>query len=236
MCYNSLSPEWQKLFQAEFDKPYFKTLSDSVNISYKTQTVFPPKQLLFNAFNLCSLSQIKVVIIGQDPYHKKGQANGLCFSVNDDVKIPPSLKNIFKELVTDIPSFEIPTSGNLEAWAKQGVLLLNAVLTVQESLAGSHKNFGWQHFTDAVIKLVSEQKQHVVFLLWGNYAIEKAELIENKEKHLILTSAHPSPLARGGFFGQKHFSQTNTYLEKQGLTPIDWKLNNQKALNTLELF
>ena len=162
MCFNSLSPEWQKLFQAEFDKPYLKNLSDSVNTAYKTQTVFPPKQLLFNAFNLCSLSQIKVVIIGQDPYHKKGQANGLCFSVNDDVKIPPSLKNIFKELVTDIPSFEIPTSGNLEAWAKQGVLLLNAVLTVQESLAGSHKNFGWQHFTDAVIKLVSEQKQHVV--------------------------------------------------------------------------
>jgi len=236
MCFKSLSPEWTKLLAPEFDKPYFKTLSDSVTTAYKTQTVFPPKDLLFNALNLCPVSQIKVVIIGQDPYHKKGQANGLCFSVNDDVKIPPSLKNIFKELAIDIPGFEIPSSGNLEAWAKQGVLLLNAVLTVQEGLAGSHKNFGWQHFTDAIIKLVSQQKQHVVFLLWGNYAIEKAELIENKEKHLILTSAHPSPLARGGFFKQHHFSQTNAYLIEQGLTPINWSLKNTKTLNTLKLF
>lgn len=236
MCFKSLSPDWNKLLEPEFDKPYYSVLSDLVNTAYKTQTVFPPKDLLFNALNLCSFSQIKVVIIGQDPYHKKGQANGLCFSVNDDVKIPPSLKNIFKELATDIPGFEIPTSGNLEAWAKQGVLLLNAVLTVQEGLAGSHKNFGWQHFTDAIIKLVSQQKQHVVFLLWGNYAIEKAALIENKEKHLILTSAHPSPLARGGFFNQHHFSQTNDYLKEQGLTPIDWSLKNTKTLNTLKLF
>jgi uracil-DNA glycosylase len=180
---------------------------------------------LFNALQLCPLSSLKVVIIGQDPYHGAGQANGLSFSVNDGIKVPPSLQNIFKELKTDIPGFEIPTSGNLEAWAKQGILMLNAVLTVQAGLPGSHKKYGWQNFTDAIIKLISDKKQHVVFLLWGNYAITKSELIDSN-KHLVLTAAHPSPLARGAFFGSKHFSKTNNYLTANGLTPVNWKLTS----------
>lgn len=223
MPFTNLSFEWNSLLKTEFDKPYYSKLSDSVNAAYKSHKVFPSSKLVFNALNLCSFSNTKVVIIGQDPYHRPGQANGLCFSVNDSVKIPASLKNIFKELVTDISGFEMPASGNLEAWAKQGILLLNAVLTVQEGLAGSHKNFGWQYFTDAIIKLISDKKQNVVFLLWGNYAISKAEFI-NKGMHLVLTRAHPSPLARGAFFGCKHFSITNEYLEKHHLTPINWQL------------
>lgn len=223
MNIKSISPEWNNLLQAEFDKPYFNELTKLVNAAYDQQTVYPPKHLLFNALQLCPLSSLKVVIIGQDPYHGHGQANGLSFSVNDGIKIPPSLQNIFKELKTDIPGFELPTSGNLEAWAKQGILMLNAVLTVQAGLPGSHKKYGWQNFTDAIIKLISDKKQHVVFLLWGNYAITKAELIDSN-KHLVLTAAHPSPLARGAFFGSKHFSKTNNYLTANGLTPINWKL------------
>ncbi len=223
MSIKSLSPEWNLLLQPEFDKPYYMALQEQVNTAYKTQTVYPPASQVFNALQLCPFEKIKVVIIGQDPYHGPGQAHGLSFSVTDSVRKPPSLQNIFKELATDIPGFIIPQAGNLEAWAQQGVLLLNAVLTVQAGLAGSHKNFGWQHFTDAVIKLVSDKKQNVVFLLWGAYAIAKTELI-NKDKHLILTAAHPSPLARGAFFGSKHFSKTNDYLQKLNLTPINWKL------------
>ncbi|MEO6304106.1 MAG: uracil-DNA glycosylase [Bacteroidia bacterium] len=223
MSIKSLSPEWNTLLQTEFDKPYYKELTQKVNNAYKSHTIYPPANLVFHALQLCNFDDIKVVIIGQDPYHGPSQAHGLSFSVNDGVRIPPSLQNIFKELKTDIPGFELPTSGNLEAWAKQGVLLLNAVLTVEAGLAGSHKNFGWQHFTDALIKLVSDKKQNVVFLLWGAYAIAKAELID-KNKHLILTAAHPSPLARGAFFGSKHFSKTNDYLTKHHLKPINWKL------------
>jgi uracil-DNA glycosylase len=225
MNIKSISPEWNNLLQAEFDKPYFNELTKLVNAAYDQQTVYPPKQLLFNALQLCPLSSLKVVIIGQDPYHGAGQANGLSFSVNDGIKVPPSLQNIFKELKTDIPGFEIPTSGNLEAWAKQGILMLNAVLTVQAGLPGSHKKYGWQNFTDAIIKLISDKKQHVVFLLWGNYAITKSELIDSN-KHLVLTAAHPSPLARGAFFGSKHFSKTNNYLTANGLTPVNWKLTS----------
>ncbi|MDO8998693.1 MAG: uracil-DNA glycosylase [Bacteroidota bacterium] len=224
MCFNTIPFDWKNLLALEFEKPYFHNLTHAVNEAYKCHTIFPPNNLVFNALQLSSFNNTKVVIIGQDPYHKAGQANGLSFSVNDGVRIPPSLKNIFKELKTDIPGFEIPVSGNLEAWAKQGILMLNAVLTVEEGLAGSHKNFGWQHFTDAIIKLISEKKENIVFLLWGNYAIEKEALILNKDKHKILTAAHPSPLARGAFFGCQHFSKTNTYLVENGLSPIIWNL------------
>lgn len=223
MSVKSLSPQWNQLLQPEFDKPYYKELQLLANNAYKSHTIYPPAQQVFNALRLCAFENIKVVIIGQDPYHGPGQAHGLSFSVTNYVRKPPSLQNIFKELATDIPDFVIPQSGNLEAWAQQGVLLLNAVLTVQAGLPGSHKNFGWQHFTDAIIKLVSDKKQHVVFLLWGAYAIAKSELID-KDKHLVLTAAHPSPLARGAFFGSKHFSKTNDYLKAHNLTPINWKL------------
>jgi uracil-DNA glycosylase len=215
--------EWNQLLKPEYEKDYFKKLSALVDEAYKNHEVFPPRPLILNAIRLCPFQNTKVVIIGQDPYHNYGQANGLSFSVNDGVTQPPSLKNIFKELETDIPGFKTPGSGNLETWAKQGVLMLNSVLTVQANLPGSHKHFGWQQFTDAMIELVSSRKEHVVFLLWGTYAIGKAELID-KNKHLILTAAHPSPLARGAFFGCKHFSKTNHYLQEHQLTPINWNL------------
>ncbi|MDI1353340.1 MAG: uracil-DNA glycosylase [bacterium] len=221
---NKLSPEWNELLNSEFEKPYFKSLSESVNTAYRTQTVYPPAPLVYNALQLCSLANSKVVIIGQDPYHGPGQAHGLSFSVNPGIRQPPSLKNIFKELSSDLPGFSAPVSGDLSAWAKQGVLLLNAVLTVQEALPGSHRAFGWEQFTDAIIRLISDKKQHVVFLLWGNYAISKSHLID-AQKHLVLTAAHPSPLARGAFFGSKHFSKTNTYLKNKGLAPITWSLD-----------
>ncbi len=216
-------PEWNQLLKPEYEKEYFKKLSGLVEDAYRHHEVFPPKPLILNAIRLCAFNALKVVIIGQDPYHNYGQANGLSFSVNDGVAQPPSLKNIFKELESDVPGFKTPQSGNLEAWAKQGVLMLNSVLTVQANLPGSHKNFGWQQFTDAMIRLVSDLKEHVVFLLWGTYAISKAELID-KNKHLILTAAHPSPLARGAFFGSKHFSKTNAYLTEHGQEPIAWNL------------
>ena len=216
--------EWNQLLKAEYEKDYFKRLTQLVNTAYETREVFPPKNLILNALRLCPYSLLKVVIIGQDPYHNYGQANGLSFSVNNGVKVPPSLKNIFKELESDIPGFKAPESGNLENWAKQGVLMLNSLLTVQANLPGSHKNFGWQHFTDAIIKLVSQQKEQVVFLLWGNYAMSKSELIDGT-KHLILTAAHPSPLARGAFFGTKHFSKTNHYLMQHDKEPIIWNLS-----------
>lgn len=223
MSIKSLSAEWNELLKDEFEKPYYKQLTQQVNEAYKSQSVFPPAKQVFNAMVLCPFDQVKVVILGQDPYHGYGQANGLSFSVNDGIKQPPSQQNIFKELKTDIPGFETPVSGNLESWAKQGVLMLNAILTVQEGLPGSHKNFGWEKFTDALIKLVSDHKEHVVFMLWGNFAISKAALID-ASKHLVLTAAHPSPLARGAFFGSKHFSKANDYLAQHYLKPIDWKL------------
>lgn len=223
MSIKHLNSDWNSLLQHEFEKPYFSNLAESVNNAYKTSVVYPPAKLVFNAMNLCPFTSVKVVIIGQDPYHGAGQANGLSFSVNDGIRKPPSLQNIFKELATDVPGFQIPESGNLEAWTKQGVLLLNAVLTVQEGMPGSHKTFGWENFTDAVIKVISAQKEHIVFLLWGTYAISKSELI-NDQKHLVLKAAHPSPLARGAFFGSKHFSKTNTYLSEHGINTIDWSL------------
>lgn len=202
-------------------KSYFKDLIKSVDIAYKNRTVFPIKDKIFAAFEYCPLDDVKVVIIGQDPYHGAGQAHGLCFSVPDGEKIPPSLRNIYKELQSDIGK-EIPTSGNLEHWAKQGVLLLNATLTVEEGQAGFHQGWGWETFTDKVIKTISKQKEHVVFLLWGKYAQDKANLID-ESKHLILKSTHPSPLsAHRGFLGCKHFSKTNEYLKKHSISEIKW--------------
>ncbi|HDN26888.1 MAG TPA: uracil-DNA glycosylase [Thioploca sp.] len=215
-----LAPSWQEKLAAEFEKPSFKKLLTFLDEELKTQTIYPPEPLIFNAFDKCPFEELKVVIIGQDPYHGEGQANGLCFSVNDGVKIPPSLKNIFKEIQTDLGK-DIPKTGNLERWAKQGVLLLNAILTVRASKAASHHKKGWEAFTDAVIRLISEETDKVVFLLWGNYAQQKGQIVDDN-KHLILKSAHPSPLSAKQFFGNKHFSQANQYLQQCGKAPIDW--------------
>lgn len=188
---------------------------------YQQTTVYPPGRLIFNAFNLCPFDKVKVVIIGQDPYHGPGQAHGLCFSVNDGVAFPPSLQNIFKEIHDDL-GMPIPASGNLTRWAEQGVLLLNATLTVRAHQAGSHQRRGWEEFTDAAIRVLAEQKEHLVFILWGAYAQKKGAFID-RNKHLVLTSVHPSPLsAYNGFFGNKHFSRTNEYLVAHGETPINW--------------
>jgi uracil-DNA glycosylase len=213
---------WKIHLEKEFNKPYFKDLSDFVKSEYKTHTCFPPGNQIFNAFDQCPFEDVKVVIIGQDPYHGKGQANGLCFSVNDNVSHPPSLINIFKEIEKDL-GIPYPKSGNLMRWANQGVLLLNATLTVKESQAGSHQKKGWEQFTDAVIKLISNKKEHVIFLLWGGFAKQKAKIIDNT-KHHILTSGHPSPLSanRGYWFGNKHFSKTNYLLEQEFRTPVLW--------------
>ncbi len=211
---------WQSKLAAEIEKPYFKQLDAFLDEELKTESIYPPAPLIFNAFEKCCFEKLKVVIIGQDPYHGEGQANGLCFSVNEEVKIPPSLRNIFKEIQSDLGK-EIPSSGNLERWAEQGVLLLNAILTVRASKAASHRKKGWETFTDAVIKLISEEKEQVVFLLWGNYAQKKGEIVD-ENKHLILKSGHPSPLSARYFFGNKHFSKANAYLEKCGKIGIDW--------------
>jgi len=223
MAIKSLHADWNELLKNEFNKAYFLQLSNFVSSAYLSKAVFPPRQQVFNAFNLCLPSVLKVVIIGQDPYHQAGQANGLSFSVSHGIRIPPSLKNIFKELEQDVEGFRSPASGNLEAWAKQGVLLLNTVLTVEDSKPGSHKDSGWLQFTDAVIRTISECKEHVAFMLWGNYAISKETLID-ASKHLILKAAHPSPLARGAFFGSKHFSKANEYLQKTGQPKVNWLL------------
>ena len=212
---------WKSFLNAEFEKPYFKELTDFVRSEYATTTIYPPASLIFNAFNLCPFHQTKVVIIGQDPYHGPGQAHGLCFSVNDGVAFPPSLQNIFKEIKSDL-GINIPTSGNLTRWANQGVLLLNATLTVRAHQAGSHQRRGWEEFTDAAIRALAEQREHLVFILWGAYAQKKGAFID-REKHLVLASAHPSPLsAYNGFFGNKHFSRANDYLVEQGMSPINW--------------
>jgi uracil-DNA glycosylase len=216
-----IASSWKTRLMDEFEKPYFQQLIEFVKQEYKTHTVYPPGKEIFNAFDYCDFDQVKVVIIGQDPYHGPGQANGLCFSVRDGVRMPPSLVNIFKEIHQELDK-PMPASGNLERWAKQGVLLLNATLTVKASSAGSHQNKGWETFTDAVIKCISDEKQHVVFLLWGSYAQKKGEIIDRK-KHEVLMSAHPSPFsADRGFFGNGHFVKANEYLKKQGLTEIDW--------------
>lgn len=217
----TLPQNWKLVLKDELEKDYFQTLRRAVNTKYISSSVFPPQELIFNAFQLCSYENVRVVIIGQDPYHGSGQAHGLSFSVPDDIKIPPSLKNIYKEIYSDLGK-EIPTSGNLERWAKQGVLLLNATLTVEQSKPGSHQGIGWETFTDTVIKKISDEKEHVVFLLWGNYARAKKILI-NSDKHLILEAPHPSPFsAYTGFLGSRHFSQTNTYIKKHNSREIDW--------------
>ncbi len=221
MAQVKIHPSWQPLLQQEFDKPYFESLIQFVKQEYAATTCYPPGALIFNAFNQCPFENVKVVLIGQDPYHEPGQAHGLCFSVNDGVPFPPSLNNIFKEISTDLGK-EIPASGNLTRWANQGVLLLNATLTVRAHQAGSHQKRGWEEFTDSVIKTISDMKQNVVFILWGSYAQSKAQLID-ASRHCILRSAHPSPLsAYRGFFGNHHFSVCNGYLKQHGLSEIDW--------------
>ncbi len=213
--------EWKEVLANEFGKPYFLTLADTVRKAYQNESVFPPPADLFSAFALTSFSQVKVVILGQDPYHGPKQAHGLAFSVRDGVAVPPSLVNIYKEIRDDIGT-SMPGSGDLSHWAKQGVLLLNSTLTVRAGEAASHRPFGWEKFTDAVIQTISDKKEHAVFLLWGSHAQAKTSLIDSS-KHLILTAPHPSPLSSyRGFFGCKHFSKTNEYLQKHNLSPINW--------------
>jgi uracil-DNA glycosylase len=216
-----IEPSWKETVGAEFDKTYFKQLVTFIRDEYNNHIVYPPGKMLFNAFNYCPFNEVKVVILGQDPYHGQGQAHGLSFSVQDGVPPPPSLDNIYKELVSDL-GVPMPTSGNLTHWAKQGVLLLNTVLSVREKEPQSHQNKGWEFFTDAVIRAISAKEEPVVFILWGAPA-QKKEAIIDSGKHLILKAVHPSPLsAYRGFFGSKPFSQTNAFLEKQGKTPIAW--------------
>jgi uracil-DNA glycosylase len=217
----NIEQSWQQQLQGEFDKPYFAKLVAFVKQEYAHHTVYPPGKLIFNAFNQCPFDKVKVVLLGQDPYHEPGQAHGLCFSVNEGVQFPPSLGNIFKEIHDDIGT-PIPASGNLTRWAQQGVLLLNATLTVREHQAGSHQRQGWEEFTDAVIRILSEKREHLVFILWGSYAQSKSQLIDGS-RHCILRSAHPSPLsAYRGFFGNHHFSLTNQYLRTNGIEEIQW--------------
>jgi uracil-DNA glycosylase len=216
-----IEESWKQHIGAEFDKQYFVDLTSFVRQEYMHTTCYPPAKLIFNAFNLCPFDKVKVVIIGQDPYHEPGQAQGLCFSVNDGIQFPPSLVNIFKEIENDCGT-PVPQSGSLTRWAEQGVLLLNATLTVRAHQAGSHQHRGWEEFTDAAIKALSADREHLVFILWGSYAQGKAAFID-RSKHLVLMSAHPSPLsAYRGFFGNKHFSRANDYLIQNGETPIKW--------------
>ena len=216
-----IDESWKRHIGAEFDKPYFASLAAFVRDEYRRHRCYPPGRLIFNAFNLCPFDRVKAVIIGQDPYHEPGQAHGLCFSVNDGVAFPPSLVNIFKEVQADTGALA-PQSGSLVRWAEQGVLLLNATLTVREHAAGSHQGHGWEEFTDAAIKALSAGREHLAFILWGSYAQSKAKLID-QSRHLVLRSAHPSPLsAYRGFYGNHHFSLANQYLEKYGIEPIKW--------------
>ncbi len=218
-----LNSSWQTILTTEIQKPYFKDLMLAVANEYAVNSCFPPKELLFSAFDYCSFDDLKVVIIGQDPYHGEGEANGLCFSVSENMKIPPSLRNIFRELNSDLDSLFLPTSGNLERWAKQGILLLNATLSVQKDKPNSHKHLNWGKFTDAVIQEISDNKSNVVFLLWGNFAHKKGLKID-RTKHLVLESGHPSPMSanQGKWFGNKHFSKTNDYLKSKGIEVIIW--------------
>ena len=216
-----IEESWKKELHDEWSKDYFVRLTNFVRNEYATKQIFPPGRQIFAAFNATPFNEVKVVILGQDPYHDVGQANGLCFSVNDGIQFPPSLRNIFQEIHNDIGS-PIPQSGDLTRWAKQGVLLLNATLTVEAHKAASHQRQGWEQFTDEVISRLSNHRQNLVFILWGSYAISKRSLID-PDKHLILTSVHPSPLsAYRGFFGNKHFSKANNYLVEHGKTPITW--------------
>lgn len=216
-----IEESWKRALAAEFEKDYFLRLTAFVRQEYQTTTVYPPGRLIFNAFNLCPYDRVKVVIIGQDPYHGPGQAHGLCFSVNDGVPYPPSLQNIFKEIHDDTGA-ALPATGNLTRWAEQGVLLLNATLTVRAHCAGSHQRQGWEEFTDAAIRALAEHRDHLVFILWGAYAQKKGAFIDRR-RHLVLSSVHPSPLsAYHGFFGNHHFSRANAYLQEHGETPICW--------------
>lgn len=217
-----INDSWAERLGNEFAQPYFSQLTDFVRHEYATTTCYPPGRLIFNAFNLCPFDSVKVVIIGQDPYHEAGQAMGLSFSVPDGVAMPPSLQNIFKEIEGDL-GIGVPQSGNLTRWAEQGVLLLNATLTVRAHQAGSHQRHGWERFTDAAISRLSEGREHLVFILWGGYARSKASLID-RSRHLVLESVHPSPLSanRGGWFGNHHFSRCNDYLAGHGMDPINW--------------
>ncbi len=214
---------WKNVLNSEIEKDYFNDLLDDVQYEYEHYTCFPPENNIFAAFDKCSIDDLKVVIIGQDPYHGDGEANGLCFSVNEDVKIPPSLRNIFREVNDDLEQIILPNSGNLERWASQGVLLLNNSLTVRKDLPNSHNHLDWKIFTDNVIQLISDRKENIVFLLWGNFAQKKGSKID-RNKHLVLESGHPSPMSanQGKWFGNKHFSQTNAYLKLNGLKEIDW--------------
>jgi uracil-DNA glycosylase len=218
-----LQPSWQAVLSDELQKPYFEKLLVKVNEEYATTVCYPPKELLFEAFNQCSFEDLKVVIIGQDPYHGDGEANGLSFSVNDGVKNPPSLRNIFREINTDLETLFLPSSGNLVRWAQQGVLLLNASLSVQKDSPNSHKHLSWSTFTDAVVQKIATEKENVVFLLWGSFAQKKGIKID-RSKHLVLTSGHPSPMSanQGKWFGNKHFSKTNAYLKSNNKSEIDW--------------
>lgn len=216
-----IEPSWKAVLAEEFEKDYFSNLTKFVHEEYRTAQIFPPGRQIFAAFDATPFNDVKVVILGQDPYHDVNQANGLCFSVNNGVAFPPSLLNIFKEIKSDIGT-EIPQSGDLSRWARQGVLLLNATLTVRAHMAGSHQGCGWETFTDAVIAHLAREREHLVFLLWGSYAIKKGAFID-RTRHLVLTSPHPSPLsAHRGFFGNHHFSRANEYLTAHGKTPIVW--------------
>ena len=217
-----IEDSWKQQLSSEFDKPYFQKLTETVRREYATYTCYPPGRLIFNAFNLCPFDKVKVVIIGQDPYHEPGQAHGLSFSVQDGVPFPPSLQNIFKEIADDVGT-PVPQSGNLTRWAEQGVLLLNATLTVRAHMANSHSTIGWQTFTDAAIRALASKREHLVYMLWGGYARGKAYMIDDR-KNLVLQSVHPSPLSanRGGWFGQHQFSRCNEYLVQNGLEPIAW--------------
>ena len=217
-----IEESWKRQLQGEFEKPYFRQLTDAVRVDYRSGTCYPPGSLIFNAFNLCPFDKVKVVIIGQDPYHEPRQAHGLSFSVQDDVPFPPSLQNIFKEIHDDLGT-PIPTTGNLTRWAEQGVLLLNATLTVRAHQANSHSRLGWQEFTDAAIRALASQREHLVYMLWGGFARDKSYMID-KTRNLVLESVHPSPLSanRGGWFGQHQFSRCNAYLIEQKIEPIQW--------------
>ncbi len=212
---------WKNALQVEFEKPYWQSLTSAVREQYKTKTVYPPASSVFRAFDLCPMDQVKVVILGQDPYHGDHQANGLSFSVNDGIKLPPSLQNIYKEIKNDLGIDPLP-SGDLTRWANQGVLMLNSVLTVLADTPASHAGLGWEEFTSSVISSLNAKRDHIVYMLWGRYAQQKGEVI-NREKNLVLTSAHPSPFSVTKFYGNHHFSKCNAYLIEQGVAPIDWK-------------
>ncbi len=217
----SIEESWKSELLQEFQKDYFKKLIAFIKEEYRTRTIYPSGKHIFNAFDLCPFDKVKIVILGQDPDHNPYHAHGLCFSVNEGIKFPPSLYNIFKEIYQDLGIFP-PLSGNLTRWANQGILLLNATLTIRAHEAASHQNKGWEEFTDAVIRILTEKKKNLVFILWGTYAQRKGAFI-NKQKHLVLSSAHPSPLsAHRGFFGNKHFSKTNEFLISMGMDPIQW--------------